>query len=97
MCTCGVTIGFASIRTEVLIVSLERNNACAYGPCCFEVLQNIPPRDSLCPSFKVCGINMSGAANHRLQRAHTWLVPAQVWELSLARASIQGMGTGHEG
>lgn len=66
-------------------------------PLLFWSLTEHSSKDSLCPSFKVRGINMSGAASHRLQRAHTWLGPAQVWELSLARASIQGMGTGHEG
>lgn len=73
LCTHGVTIGFVSLRTVVLAVSFERSNACAYGSSCLGVLQKISPKDSQCPSFKVCGIQLSGAASHGLQTAYTCL------------------------
>lgn len=98
MCTCGVTTGFASIRTEVSAGSFERKNTGTQGSCGFEVLQKSSLRSPSTHLLQFVGLTRQGQpASHRLKTAHTCLGAAQVWELSLARVSIQGVGTGHEG
>lgn len=98
MCTCGVTTSFASIRTKVLTGSFERKNTGARGSCGFGVLQKISRRTPSTHLLWFVGLTSQGQpASLRLKMAHTWLGAAHVWKLSLARVSIQGMGTGREG
>lgn len=95
LCTHGVTIGFVSLRTVVLAVSFERSNACAYASSCLGVLQKISPRTPSAHLLRFVGFSCQGQL--AMDFRQPTLVWDQIWEVGLARASIQRMGTGHEG
>lgn len=95
MCTHGVTIGFVSLRIVVLAVSFERSNACAYGSSCPGVLWKISPRTPSAHLLRFVGFSCQGQL--AMDFRQPTLVCNQIWEVGLARSSIQEMGTGREG
>lgn len=75
--------------------SFERSNACLYGSSCLGVLQKISPRTPSTHLLRSVGFSCQGQLAMVFRQPT--LVWDKIWEVGLVGASIQRMGTDHEG